>query len=453
MTKRWVPGLLVGAAWVLLGAATALTAADAKSAAGGALVVTAEVVQREVAEGRTFVGTVLPSRRSVIGSAVEGRVLDLKVNDGDWVKEGETLAELRTVTIRLELDAAKAGLQLRKHELEESKYSLPIEQDQAKAAMSRTQALTAYAKSRLARAEALFAKGGTTPLQELEEARSVALATEQSAREAAAAYQLLLRPREEKILQAEAQVAKQEAEVGRLEDQLEKYTVRAPFDGYVTAKHTEDGAWIKQGEPVVELVAVDPVEVSLLVPEEFIATLHPGMTASVQLDALAAQVLPAEISRIVPQAEVRSRSFPVKMVLSNPKREPGGHLFKAGMLARVVLAVGQPQQAILVPKDALVLGGRTPVVFVVRPEATGGGMTAWPISVELGVADGGDMQIRGGLEAGQQVVVRGNERLSPYVNPADPKSWNYVTVSPAGRETPPRQPADSSPPTSPAKVR
>ena len=269
--------------------ATSVVAAAAEGP-GASLVVTAKVVQREVAEGKTFVGTVLPSRRSVIGSAVEGRVLDLVVDDGDWVETGATLAELRTVTIKLELDAAKAELELRKHELEELKYSLPVEREQAQAALARTKALREYAKSRLVRAEALFAKGVATSLEELEQIRSAATAAEQSAVEATATYQLMLRPRDEKILQAEAQVGKQEAEVARLEDQLEKYTVRAPFDGYVTAKHTEDGAWIKQGEPVVELVSVDPMEVSVLVPEEFIASLRPGMPASVQLDAVAAQL-------------------------------------------------------------------------------------------------------------------------------------------------------------------
>ena len=122
-------------------------------------------------------------------------------------------------------------MELRKHALDESKSSLPIEKEQAKAALARAQALSAYAKSRLTRAEALFAKGGTTSQEELEQNRSVSLAADQSALEAAAAYQLLLRPRDEKILQAEAQVDKQEAEVARLEDQLEKYTIRARSKG------------------------------------------------------------------------------------------------------------------------------------------------------------------------------------------------------------------------------
>ncbi len=422
-----------------------LVASERKS--GASLVVTAKVVQREVAEGKTFVGTVLPSRRSVIGSAVEGRVLDLVVDDGDWVETGATLAELRTVTIKLELDAAKAELELRKHELEELKYSLPVEREQAQAALARTKALREYAKSRLVRAEALFAKGVATSLEELEQIRSAATAAEQSAVEATATYQLMLRPRDEKILQADSQVGKQAAEVARLEDQLEKYTVRAPFDGYVTAKHTEDGAWIKQGEPVVELVSVDPMEVSVLVPEEFIASLRPGMPASMQLDAVAAQLLAAEISRIVPQADVRSRSFPVKLVINNP-RDASGHLLKSGMLARVTLAVAPPQLAMLVPKDALVLGGPTPLVYVVANDPRTRQLTASPVPVQLGVADGGEMQVMGNLQPGQDVVIRGNERLMPGAP---------VVVA----DTPPRgqPPVKSAPPSastfapSPAKTR
>jgi RND family efflux transporter MFP subunit len=232
------------------------------------------------------------------------------------------------------------------------------------------------------------------------------------AREAAATYQLLLRPRDEKILQAEAQVDKQQAEVARLEDQLEKYTVRAPFDGYVTAEHTEDGAWIKQGEPVVELVSVDPVEVTVAVPEECIAALRPGATATVRLDALPAKLFPAEIARIVPQADVRSRSFPVKLMLANP-REAGGHAIKAGMLARVTLGVGPPKPALLVPKDALVLGGPSPVVYVLGSDPQSGGTVAALVPVQLGVADGHEMQVSGNLQAGQKVIVRGNERLQP----------------------------------------
>jgi multidrug efflux pump subunit AcrA (membrane-fusion protein) len=98
--------------------------------------------------------------------------------------------------------------------------------------------------------------------------------------------------------------------------------------------------------------------------------------------------------------------------LPNPRTD-GDHELKAGMLAHVTLAVGQPQPVLLVPKDALVLGGRTPLVYVVEGNSKSKQATVRAAAVELGVADQGDIQVIGDLKAGQQVVVRGNERLRP----------------------------------------
>jgi multidrug efflux pump subunit AcrA (membrane-fusion protein) len=359
------------------------------------------------------VGTVLPSRRSTVGSAVDERVIELHVNDGDWVREGESLAQLRTITVELELAAAKAELTLREHELTELRNgSRPEEIAQAKASRARAEALYQYAKSRLERTEALYAKGNITSKEELEEVRSQAAAAEQSLLEAQAAYELATEgPRQEKILQAEARVEMQKVEVARLEDHLGKFTIRAPYDSYVIAEHTEVGQWISRSDPVVEVAAIDPVEITVAVPETYIASLRAGMSASVMLDAVAGKVYPAAISRIVPQADVRSRSFPVKIDLSNPRGDDG-HELKAGMLAHVTLAVGRPQPALLVPKDALVLGGRMPLVYVVENDPKKQA-TVRAVPVQLGVADRGDIQVTGDLKAGQKVVVRGNERLRP----------------------------------------
>ena len=98
------------------------------------------------------------------------------------------------------------------------------------------------------------------------------------------------------------------------------------------------------------------------------------------------------------------------MVVSNP-RDASGHTLKAGMLARVTLAVAPPKQAMLVPKDALVLGGPVPVVYVVAADPQTRQLIASPVPVQLGVADGDQMQVLGNLQVGQTVVVRGNERL------------------------------------------
>jgi RND family efflux transporter MFP subunit len=377
-------------------------------------VVVREVVRREVAEGKTFVGTVLPSRKSVVGSAVDGRVVEFMVNDGDRVAKDQPLARLRTTTLELEIDAAKAELQLRQYELDELKNgSRPEEIAQAKAALARSQALAKYAAASLARTEALFARGRTVTQEEVDEARSAATAAQQSQIETQALYDLaVMGPRKEKVLQAEARVAIQTAEVKRLEDEKEKYTIRSPFDGYVVAEHTEVGAWISRADSVAEIASIEPVEVTVAVPEQYVSRLDPQALATLRLEALPDRIIEKPIARIVPQADVRSRSFPVKINLEN-KPDKNGHPIKAGMLAQVTLAVGSSQEATLVPKDALVLGGRIPLVYVLSEHPSGQQAIANPVPVQLGISDGSYIQVSGQLEPGQQVVVRGNERLRP----------------------------------------
>ena len=116
--------------------------------------------------------------------------------------------------------------------------------------------------------------------------------------------------------------------------------------------------------------------------------------------------------RIVPQVDLRSRTFPVKLRVDNPRFEKG-HLFKAGMLARVRLALGPPRPSLLVLKNALVLGGRNPVVFVVRIDPGNGRTIATPVEVVIGGAENALIQVTGALQKGDRVVVKGNERLSP----------------------------------------
>jgi hypothetical protein len=79
-----------------------------------------------------------------------------------------------------------------------------------------------------------------------------------------------------------------------------------------------------------------------------------------------------------------------------------------------MLPTGEKQLATLVQKDALVLGGAQPVVFIVNvadPNAKQGKVQ--PMPVQLGLSEGSMIQVRGGLAPGQLVVVQGNERLRP----------------------------------------
>jgi RND family efflux transporter MFP subunit len=269
-----------------------------------------------------------------------------------------------------------------------------------------------YMKARNLRTEALFAKGRTATEEQRDEAASAAVEAEQAYVDAKAAYDLAVEgPRKEKIGQARALLAKQQALVDQLKDQLNKHTIISRFDGYVIAEHTEIGQWVKKGDLVAEVAALDIVEVVAYVTEQHVPHITVGANVRVEIPALSRPDFPGKVVYVVPQADVRTRTFPVKIRVENEITEEGP-LLNSGMYARVMLPTGEPQQALLVPKDALVLGGPQPVVFVVDAINVRQGK-AKPVPVELGVASGQLIQVKGALEPGNMVVVEGNERLRP----------------------------------------
>jgi RND family efflux transporter MFP subunit len=375
-------------------------------------VVAAPVVEREITAGQTFVGNVMPLKKAIIGSAVDGRVVEFPLNEGDRVEQGQPLAQLLTDTIKLEVETAEAELLLRQEQLAELENGTrPEEKEQAKARMMSAQARVKYAAARRQRAINL---GTSMSEEERDEIVSLAIEAEQAFLESKAAYQLAVEgPRKEQIAQARAQVAMSRATVNRLKDQLSKHTVIARFSGYVTAEHSEVGEWVAQGDPVAEIAALDEVEVTAQVVEQYAPYIRTGMQVSVEVPALAGRTFAGVVSAVVPQADVQARTFPVKVRVKNEVTD-GEPLIKSGMYARVMLPTGKKELAKLVSKDALVLGGPQPTVVVVdlsAPNSHQGKVR--PVPVQLGIADGNWIHVIGPITPGQLVVVQGNERLRP----------------------------------------
>ena len=413
---------------LLLSVTCSISTASAQSSQQAARVVVAKVVKRSVSAGQTFVGAVTPSRESVVGSAVGGRVAELFVNDGDEVtlveegnpprQVGQPIAQLLTETISIEISAAGAQQEIRKQELAELVAgSRPEEIAQAKARLAGAKALMEYATARFRRVKSLYDLDKSASQEEFEEALSASLAAEQNYLAAQAGLKLSVQgPRLEQVKQARARLVAAQEEVRRLEDRKSKHTIRTRFQGFVVAKHTDVGSWISGGDPIAEIIQLDPIEIRVSVPENYIAHVKIGATAQVRLEARRENLIVGKVSRIVPKADSRSRTFPVIVRLPNPKVD-GRHIFKAGMLAHVTLGVGREEEALLVAKDALVLDRGNTTIFVVDQSSSK--PTAREISVQLGVASDSLIQVidrTKTLRAGMLVVVRGNERLRPKQN-------------------------------------
>ena len=152
-------------------------------AQGDAAVAVSPITRETISAGQSFVGAVAPSRHSVVGSAVDGRVIEVFVNDGDPVtiqpgddaesSVGQPIAQLRIGTISIEIAVARAELTLREHELAEAEAgSRPEEIEQAAARFRAAIAVMKFADTRFERVKALRL-GSSSTHDELEEAQSI----------------------------------------------------------------------------------------------------------------------------------------------------------------------------------------------------------------------------------------------------------------------------------------
>ena len=372
----------------------------------------ARVIERELNVGHRVVGSVMPIQSSTVGTAVNGRVENFLVDVGDAVRKGDVLAELRTGTLEIELKAARAELTLRQEELQELRNgSRPEEISEARARMLAAKAIRQNESSNLTRLEQLVKRQAINPT-DLDDARARAESTSQILIALQAALSRIESgPRAEQIAQAHARVALQEAQVELIEDRILKYTVRSPFDGFVTAEHTEVGEWVSDADPIADVIALEYVEILCNVPAEQALRLRRGRDIRIEFPELPGEVFTGRVDQVVPIADRRTRTFPVNIRLQNRMNE-GRPLLLAGMLARAVLPTGDRTVMPLVPKDSLVLNGSRRSVFIVASAAeSGSSAKVRSVSVTLGVSDAGLIQVKGELKAGDVVVVRGNERL------------------------------------------
>lgn len=385
-----------------------------------------------------FVGTTEPQRTSTVGSAVAGRVLYLKAEEGDFVsgpKElaenedkaslpkdvvaGQAVVQLKTETIQLEVDAARAELASREAILAQLVETVPAEIAQAKATAESTKESLAISENKRKRLEQLSQRNGTVIQLDLEMAQSEHVRAVESKTLADEKLRVLEATKTARIQQAQAQVDFQKAEVERLEDQLSKFTIRAPFDGYIVSFQTEAGAWITQGAAAFDIVQIDPLEVRFFVAEEYLAPIQKvaaqkdpsQITVQLTFDSLPGETFTGSLWRIIPQADRRSRNFPIILRVPNPLVD-GVRKLQAGMLAKVSVPLGKPVDQIAINKDALVLGGTRPSVMVAKKSEDGKKVTVERRDVEIVSSQGDWFLVNGDIREGDLVVVRGNERLA-----------------------------------------
>lgn len=350
--------------------------AEKGAAPGGmppATVILAPVEERLSARVESIVGTLRACSLSEVAAREAGPISSISVTEGDLVKEEEIMAVL---------DGRRLGVQIN-----EAKAQVTVAEAFLHQKTSRVQRSTIDLKMK----EKLL-KDGAVSEAELLDARS-ANNVDRSVADAAADSLDAAKSRLELLTVRQADLE-----------------VKAPFNGYVLQRHIEPGEWVSAGASVVTLVSAGNIEAWLKVPERFAGSIG-GKEIPVTVNATGVTIKSTSLV-IVPAAESATRTLEVIVTLPNE----GGTLIP-GLSVTAELPVTEKKERLAVPVNALKQSYAGPVVFVPMK-----GQGPLPVAKRLPVTvlfqDDEFVYLEAeGLKAGDQVVVEGNERLIPFVQP------------------------------------
>ncbi|MFM2313829.1 MAG: hypothetical protein RLZZ04_3105 [Cyanobacteriota bacterium] len=361
-------------------------------------------------------GTIEPIDTVNVSAEVAGRLTELYVDRGDKVKAGATLARLDSSEQQAKL--AQSEGRLAEAEAEYNKMlngNRREEINRAQAQLASAQSKVDLSAKKLERNQFLAESGAIAQL-DLDEIIQEEQANRASLEEAQQQLQELTQGfRPEDIQQSAARVTTARAEVQEIQSQLNKATLKAPFDGIVTQKHANVGAIITpsmaaaadsaSASPSSILELASGLEVLVNVPEANIARIKTGQPVNIIADAYSDRTFQGTVRTIEPEAvsEDDVTSFRVRVRLNQAES-----LLRSGMNVDAIF-IGEPiPDALLVPTVAVT--NRQEQMGVLVPNAQG---EAKFQPVTVGVTQDGKTQIIDGLKPTQRVFIDFPEGKAP----------------------------------------
>lgn len=366
-------------------------------------VVLSPVIEKKIRSQITSIGTVEAQLATTVSAEIQGLTEEFKLQEGDRVEKGKTvLVRMKNSGRRIDLAEAQAAYRRASAQLEKVRRGKRQEEiEEVRAQLKERKALMQKYERDLERASELL-RSKIINLSEYNRTESDFLTAKYQVQRLEQSLRLAqMGERREDIEAQVAEVQRQKANLDRMKDELEKSIIRSPITGFITKKHVEVGQWIQRGGQVADIVNIDTVLVRTGIREKDISHVTVGDSAVITVDAYPAKTFHGRVRDIIPQADVASRSFPVKIEIENPKFQ-----LKGGMFARVTLFYGPRRPARMVPKDALSQLGLRAHVFTVDK----GSARLVPVKTGRTVESYVEI-IEGKLAKGDRVIVTGNETL------------------------------------------
>ncbi|WP_446418958.1 efflux RND transporter periplasmic adaptor subunit [Coleofasciculus sp.] len=361
-----------------------------------------------VLEPIEYTGRTQPLRDVSLRSQMEGRVLNINVDIGDPVKQGQILAQVDDALLQTAVTEAQAELAALNSEV----------------ARAQTQVGNAQARAEQARLELQQAKVDAIRLQNLAQEGAISRQEAELAQTAAATAQQNLQAtlkqistEQQAVAAAQGRVKAQQAILAQNKERQSYSLLASPINGVVLERVTEPGNLVTPGSELLKLGDFTQVKVEVRVSDRELANIKVGQSVTVNLDALANESFSGKVTRISPAADSEALQIPVEVTIPNPNRQIG-----SGLLARVSFTPNTQAQ-VVVPQTALEVGGEsgrgdTQMAKTNQPTQTSEKSTVFVVvengaestvearQVEISDRAKGRVAIVSGLKPGERFVVR-----------------------------------------------
>ena len=305
---------------------------------------TAAVGYRTVADEQILDGIVEPVRQSTVSAEFVGRIEEINFDVDDFVPKGSVLIRFRDNEQRARLAQSKAA------------------EAEAKARLVET-------RQEYRRTENLVAKK--------------LVAQSEMDRVTAA------------LNSAEARLAAAKGQVKVAEEQLERTVIKAPYSGFVVARHVEVGETVQVGQPLMTGLSVGDLRVAVQVPQSFVAAVAGRNRATILFPGEKLPAVTVDHLTVFPYADPQSHTVKVRM---NLPRDIQG--VRSGTFVKVAFVTGESRQ-LLVPRRAVVHRSELTAVYVVGKD---GNISLRQVRTGQ-VRDSNMIEVLSGLEEGETVAL------------------------------------------------
>jgi HlyD family secretion protein len=300
----------------------------------------------------TASGYVVARRKAVVSAKIQGRLSDLRVEEGSRVTAGQIIARLESGDYEAQLMRARARVQ-----------SAVAQAASADARVQRAETDLAEARRQMRQAERLA------------EERVVSADERDAARSRAAVADAALSQARAERAQVDADIAQADADVQFADAQLQNTVIRAPFAGTVVKKMAEVGESVAPIPPgvnistssgaIVALADLETLEVEVDVSEAHVGRLRAGQHSEVTVEAFPDKRYRGALRQVIPTADRTKATVMVKVTILD-----GDGALKPEMSARVTFLESAPERSqpdatplVLVPQQAIVTRDGATMVF------------------------------------------------------------------------------------------